>query len=59
MRIEGHKVRLEQKNGAKSTYIKVALEFCVPPNHEMIVQGTFEQSYWNTVRLDLWNLLDL
>ena len=44
----GHKVRLEQKNGAKCTYIKVAKEFCVPPNHEMIVQGTFDQGYWNT-----------
>ena len=35
MRIEGHKVRLEQKNGAKCTYIKVAKEFCLLPNHEM------------------------
>ena len=48
MRIEGHKVRLEHKNGAKCTYIKVAKEFCVPPNHEMIVQGTFDQGYRNT-----------
>ena len=26
----------------------MAKEFCVPPNHEVIVQGTFDQSYWNT-----------
>ena len=48
MRIEGHKVRFRTENGAKCTYIKVAKEFCVPPNHEMIVQGTFDQGYWNT-----------
>ena len=47
MRIEGQKVKLARKNETKCVYIKATNEFCIPPNHEMIVQGKFDRAHWN------------